>query len=138
MTIIPRTGAGVIAMNDDMFLLIKRGKDPHKGCWSLPGGSQELGETLEECARREFKEETNLDIEGLLFVTIRDRIKYNDDGSVAHHFVLATYITEEVSGEPKAMDDAEDIGWFTLDEMEALETTPGTPEFISNVMNDLF
>ena len=138
MTIIPRTGAGVIAMNDDKFLLIKRGKDPHKGCWSLPGGTQEAGETLEQCARREFKEETNLDVGDLLFVTMRDRIKYNADGSISHHYVLATYISEDISGEPKAMDDAEDIGWFGLDEMDKLQTTPGTPEFISNLMNDLF
>lgn len=134
----PLTGASVIAVREEKFLLVKRGKAPFKGCWSLPGGSQDAGETLEECARRELKEETSLDAGTLLFVAVRDRIAYHDDGSLSHHFVLATYITEDATGEAKAQDDADDIGWFTLDEMNNLETTPDTPEFISEVMNDLF
>jgi len=138
MQILPRTGASVIVLDNDKTLLIKRGKEPFKGYWSLPGGTQETGETLEECALRELKEETDLDAGQLLFVAVRDQIKHNDDGSVAHHFVLASYVTQDVAGEAEALDDADDIGWFTLDEMNALQITPGTPEFISEMHNDLF
>lgn len=131
----PRTGAGVIALRNEKILLIKRGKAPYKGHWSLPGGSQEIGETLEDCARREFKEETNLDAGTLTFATIRDRIAYHDDGSLSHHFVLAAYVAKKVSGSAIALDDADDIGWYTVDEMAKIETTPDTPDFIAEVLS---
>jgi len=134
----PRTGASVIAVRDEKILLVKRGKDPFKGYWSLPGGSQEPGETLEDCARREFKEETSLEAGSLLFVTVLDKIHHKNDGALSHHYVLATYITENSAGEAKALDDADDVGWFTLDNMDALETTPDTQQIISQAMNDLF
>jgi len=138
MSVRPRTGASVIVLEKDKFLLIKRGKEPYKGYWSLPGGSQETGETLEACAKRELKEETNLSAGLMLFAATRDRIAYDENGEVSYHFVLSTYLTEDFDGEAKALDDADDLGWFTLDEMDALQMTPETPEFISQVMNDIF
>jgi len=112
MPLKPSTGASVLVYDRDKFLLIKRGKEPYKGHWSLPGGSQEVGETLEEAAKRELKEETDLNAEDLKFAKIRDRITYDADGAIKYHFVLATFVTNLFSGEPKAMDDAADIGWF--------------------------
>ena len=60
----PRVAVGVVVLSPDhsKVLLIKRGKPPEQGRWSLPGGGQELGETLEECARREVLEETGVTI----------------------------------------------------------------------------
>jgi len=123
-----------LVYQDDKILLIKRGKEPYKGHWSLPGGSQEAGETLEEAARRELKEETGLEARKLIFGKVRDRITYNKDGSLEFHFVLATFITSDFIGTPKAMDDADDIGWDSLDEMQSIITTPNTPEFIMELL----
>lgn len=134
MTNTPRTGASVLVCKGKQYLLVKRGKDPYKGCWSLPGGSQELGETLEETARRELKEETNLDAGQLEFTKIRDRITKDKAGNITFHFVLATFVTHNATGTPKALDDADDCGWFTLDEMQTLETTPETPQFIMEIV----
>ena len=134
MRLKPKTGASVLVYENGRALLIKRGKAPYKGHWSLPGGSQELGETLEEAARRELKEETNLDAKTLEFAKIRDRITYDDKGKLQYHFVLATFVTNNFSGTPKAMDDADDIGWYDFDEMANILTTPETPEFIMEIL----
>lgn len=131
----PSTGASVLVCNEDKYLLIKRGKEPYKGHWSLPGGSQEVGETLEETAIRELEEETSLKAHTAIFAKIRDRITYDDKGVLKYHFVLATFVVTEFSGTPQALDDAHDIGWYTLEEMNALVTTPQTPQFIAEILN---
>lgn len=136
MPLKPITGASVLVYDKDKYLLIKRGKDPYKGHWSLPGGSQEAGETLEAAAKRELKEETDLTATSLKFAKIRDRITHSDDGALKYHFVLATFVTSTFTGEPKALDDAADIGWFSLEEMKTIRTTPETPEFIMEIMKD--
>ncbi len=136
MTHWPKTGCSVLVTSDEKVLLIKRGKDPLKDHWSLPGGSQEPGETLEECARRELTEETALVADRVEFARVRDRMGHTPDGELTHHFVLATFKVETYSGSAKAGDDAADLGWFTLAEMDALLTTPGTPEFIRELLAD--
>ncbi len=127
----PKTGCSVIVEDQGKVLLIKRGKPPYEGYWSLPGGSQEAGETLESCARRELFEETGLRVNNLSFCAVRDRIQHGDDGALNHHFVLATFIARAFEGKGIAGDDASDIGWYSLSEMQSLLTTPGTPDFIS-------
>lgn len=136
MSLKPKTGASVLVYNENKFLLIKRGKNPYKGHWSLPGGSQEAGETLEAAAKRELKEETDLTATHLKFAKIRDRITHDKDGTLEFHFVLATFVTNAFTGQPKALDDADDIGWFSLEEMKNMLTTPDTPEFIMEIMKD--
>jgi ADP-ribose pyrophosphatase YjhB (NUDIX family) len=136
MPLKPQTGASVLVYKDGKVLLIQRGKEPYKGHWSLPGGSQETGETIEEAASRELEEETTLKAEAMDFVRLRDRISKDEQGSVTFHYVLATFFTQSFSGTAKAMDDADDIGWFTIEEMENLTTTPQTPQFVQEILNE--
>ena len=133
MTVWPRTGCSILVQDRDRFLLVKRGKEPYKGFWSLPGGAQELGETLEECAKRELMEETGLMADEVRFAAVRDRITRNSEGEITHHYVLATFLAIAYSGEASASDDAEELGWFTADEIGDLETTPGALEFIKSL-----
>ncbi len=138
----PRSGASVIVFDKRTsqikVLLIKRGKPPYQGHWSLPGGSQELGETIEECAAREVMEETNLTITDLKFAGINDRISRNESGEIEHHFLLTTFKTDSFQGTPLASDDAADLGWFTHNEMQDLLTTPETPKFVGDVLGHEF
>jgi len=138
MTLKPTTGASTIVQDGNKVLLIKRGKEPYLGHWSLPGGSHEYGETLEECARRELKEETNLDASELKFRKVRDRITRNESGEITFHYVLATYQAMQYSGTPKAMDDAMDVGWFTHAQILQAKTTPETPEFLVEILGSDF
>lgn len=131
----PRTGCSLIVRSSAGILLIRRGKQPFEGRWSLPGGAQEFGETLEECAIRELYEETALRTETIKFVAVRDRISPTGDEPVAYHYVLATFLVEAFEGEPMAGDDAKDIGWFTLDDMMSLDMTPDTMQFVDQVLS---
>ncbi len=116
----PFVGVGVVVWKDDEFLLIRRGKEPMRGAWSIPGGRQNLGETVKEAAIREIREETGLEIDIIGLVDVVDSIRNDDNGVVAWHATLVDYAALYVSGEAVAGDDALSVGWFTLDDLERL------------------
>ncbi|MEM7067806.1 MAG: NUDIX hydrolase [Pseudomonadota bacterium] len=135
MSVFPRTGCSAIVAASNKILLIKRGKEPYKGHWSLPGGAQDVGETLEECAIRELAEETALHATSLKFLATRDRITRNEAGEISFHYVLTTFLITSFEGNEQAGDDALEIGWFTTTEMDDLKTTPETPAFIREMLD---
>lgn len=116
----PIVGIGIVVWREDRFLLVRRGKSPNQGQWSLPGGAQHLGETVVEAARREIMEETGLvvDVGGL--VDVADAIRTDDEGRVRFHYTLVDLVAESASGEAVAADDAEEVGWFGLAELAKL------------------
>ncbi len=116
----PAVGVGVAIFKGDDVLLIKRGKEPRKGQWSLPGGAQELGETTVEAAYREVLEETGLTVEIREIVDVVNVIQKDEKGSIAYHYVLVDYVAEYVSGTAIAMDDAVDVKWVSS---ETISTT---------------
>ena len=130
----PRTGCSVLVAENNKVLLIKRGKNPYKGYWSLPGGGQEIGETLQECAIRELFEETNLVANTIRFGCVRDRIQRLDNGEIAHHFVLTTFVVDHCEGELIAKDDAEECRWYSLTEIARLQTTPDLLPLIKDLI----
>jgi 8-oxo-dGTP diphosphatase len=89
-------------------LLIRRGKEPHYGRWMVPGGTLEWGETLEQAAVREVREETGVEIEIEAFVKIIEAITEGDSG---FHYVIMDYAARWVRGEPVAGSDALDAAW---------------------------
>lgn len=99
------------------LLLVRRGNEPFKGCWALPGGFMEMDETLEECARRELKEETGLEttarFEELKSFSTVDRDPRGRTITVAFLAVVAM-------SEVKGSDDAAEARWFALDELPEL------------------
>ena len=114
----PFIGVGVVVWRDDKVLLIKRGKSPRKGQWSIPGGLQQSGETVAEAARREVREETSVEIEIVDQIAVIDSIQRDDGGRVLYHYTLVDFVAHWVSGEAKAQDDAADAAWVALDELD--------------------
>ena len=116
----PFIGVGVVVWKGDQFLLIQRGKPPRMGQWSIPGGGQELGETVRETAIREVKEETGVDIEVRGLIDVVDSIRADDQNRIAYHITLIDFAARWTGGEPVAGDDAMGVGWFKLADLPAL------------------
>ncbi len=108
----PLVGVGVVVFRDDLVLLIRRGKPPRLGQWSLPGGLQELGETVFQAAQREVREECGVEIDALGIIDIVDAITPDDAGRVRFHYTLVEVLAEWRAGEAVAGDDAMAVAWF--------------------------
>ncbi|WP_020399953.1 NUDIX hydrolase [Kordiimonas gwangyangensis] len=115
----PIVGAGAVVMKDGQVLLIRRGKAPKLGSWSLPGGAQELGETIEETVIREVFEETGLEVRILAFLDVVDLIERDGD-QLRYHYTLVDYLAEPVGGTLRPGTDAADTRFFSLEETRAL------------------
>jgi ADP-ribose pyrophosphatase YjhB (NUDIX family) len=114
----PIVGIGIVVIKDDTVLLVRRGKPPNVGAWTLPGGAQELGETAEEAARRELLEETGLEVETLHFAATVDNIRRDAAGRVRFHYTIIDFATRWVSGEPAAATDVTEAAWARLDALD--------------------
>ena len=96
----PVPAVGAIVFRDGAVLLVKRRDEPNRGRWSPPGGSLELGETVEEAAARETLEETGVTVRPVRVVDVRDFLDKDADGRVRWHYVLMNVLCDYVSGEP--------------------------------------
>ncbi|MGD0628352.1 MAG: NUDIX hydrolase [Terracidiphilus sp.] len=106
----PLVGVGAVVVDEGRVLLVRRGREPLKGQWSLPGGLLEVGESLTAGVAREVKEETGLTVEPLELVELLDRI-HRDGERVRYHYVIADYLCRLVNGELKAASDADAVRW---------------------------
>lgn len=97
-------------------LLIKRKNEPFKDCWALPGGFMEIDETLVECAKRELKEETGIDVDAskLHFKKILDKVDRDSRGRVIS-VVYMTHVSKQIK--VKVGDDAKEYAWFDVNNL---------------------
>ena len=128
----PIVGIGVVVLASNKVLMIRRAKPPRQGQWSLPGGAQELGETVFDAARREVLEETGLDVEILGMVDVVDSISSDNLGNVQYHYTLIDFVaTVTCSDIPIAGSDASEVAWMTLDKISGLELWSETIRIIN-------
>jgi 8-oxo-dGTP diphosphatase len=112
----PAVGVGGVLVHEGRVLLIRRGKEPLRGRWVVPGGTVELGETLEEALVREMEEETCLLVEPLEVVCVFDRI-LREGERVAYHYVIVDYLCRYRAGEARAASDALEVAWARPEEL---------------------
>jgi ADP-ribose pyrophosphatase YjhB (NUDIX family) len=127
---------GILAMvrRGDQFLLVQRAKPPNQGRWGFPGGVQELGETVVEAALRELAEETGVQAGSPRIFTALDAIDRDEDGRVRYHYTLIVVLLDWRAGEGEAADDAAALGWFRLDEIEAVPALPAVGTLIRQAL----
>ena len=121
-----------MVIDEGQALLIRRGREPLLGEWSIPGGTLELGETLEQGVARELLEETGLEVRVLELIEVFDRIyvepaalKVEQKPGPRFHYVIVDYLCERVSGEPVAGSDVTDVAFVceqNLDQYKLTET----------------
>lgn len=129
----PLCAVGAIVLHEGAILLVKRDREPSRGLWSLPGGRVQTGESLIEAVAREVKEETGLDVAVGDFCGIAEWISRDDDGGIAHHYVILDfYAKPHGPTQLKPGDDAADARWVHVDELPELTVTTGLVEFLTD------
>ena len=116
----PVVGVGAVLIHEGKVLLIQRAKEPLRGRWIIPGGTVEVGETLEEALVREVAEETGLTVTPGHLLGVFDRIERRD-GAVDFHYVIVDYLCRYVSGDLRAGSDALAARFATLAELPELD-----------------
>jgi ADP-ribose pyrophosphatase len=124
--VIPRVGVGAIIVKEGKVLLVKRGIEPSKGLWAIPGGTLKLGETLQECAAREILEETGIKIKVGECIYVFDFIERDNKRKIKFHFVIVDFAADYVSGEPQGADDALEARWLSRLELSDLPVAENT------------
>ena len=118
----PIVGVGGVVIHRNRVLLIRRGGEPMKGQWSIPGGMLELGEELAEGARRELKEETGLEVEPLEVLDVFDRIM-RTGRRVRYHYVIIDYACRLTRGRLKPASDVLEACWARLEDLPKYHLT---------------
>lgn len=118
----PVVGVGAVVWKDGKVLLIRRGRPPRQGSWSLPGGRQELGETVFQTAEREIREETGVDIRILDVAGVVDVIDRDGD-QIRYHYTVIDVVALWVAGTAVAGDDAMAVAWVEPDRLGDYEAT---------------
>jgi len=126
----PLVGVGALIIENGRAVLIKRGKAPLLGEWSIPGGMLELGETLRQGAEREAFEETGLTVKATELLGVFDRVVPDSEGRIVYHYVLIDFLCERISGELQAGADAADAQWLTPEEIRSLPLAEDTAAVI--------
>lgn len=127
----PKVAVGAIVRREDTVLLVRRAKPPNEALWAIPGGSVELGESLQAAAEREILEETGITIRAGRPVYTFDVIDRDPDGRVRYHYVITDLLAEYVRGEPVAGDDALEARWVSASELDSLPVSATTLELLA-------
>jgi ADP-ribose pyrophosphatase YjhB (NUDIX family) len=126
----PLVGAGALVVRKGRILLVRRKNPPNRGRWTVPGGLVELGESVEEAARREVKEELGVRAEvGRLF-DVTTYVELDKSGRVRYHFVLVDYIVRPLRGRLVLNPESSAYGWFTRAQVRELDMAEDTREVV--------
>ena len=127
----PVVSVGAVIVDGDRVLLVKRGQEPLKGRWSLPGGVVEAGEELHAALVREAREETGLDVQVGEVVDVLDRISRDAGGRIEYHYVIIDYVCRATGGSLACGTDAEEARWVERADLASYDLTPKVTEVIA-------
>lgn len=126
----PIVGVAAVVIEDDRVVLVRRGRPPAYGEWSLPGGAVEPGESLEEAVVREVAEEIGLTVEVVEVVAVLDRIFWDQEGEVHYHYVLIDFLCRKTGGKLQASSDAISCSHVPFSALAQYNLTKETREVI--------
>ena len=118
----PIVAVGAVILDGSRVLLIRRGREPLKGEWSLPGGAVEIGETLHAAVAREVREETCLDVVVGPVVEVLDSIRRDAAGRAEYHYIIVDYacrLRDSAARRATCGSDAAAVEWVDVTELGA-------------------
>lgn len=127
----PWVGIGCIVFRGEQVLLVRRGKPPRIGSWSLPGGAQHVGETAEAAARRELREEAGIEVGPMALAIVVDAISPDNEGRALYHYTIIDFAAVWTDGEARAGDDVSEVAWALPEEFAGYALTPATHRAIA-------
>lgn len=130
----PICGVGVVAFRDNEVVLIRRGKEPRRGEWSIPGGAVELGEGVRDAALREFQEECGGKIRLRDIVDAVDIISRDAQERVAYHYMVVDFWADWETGAITPASDVMEARWVPLQELDVYQLPPWTREVIEKAV----
>jgi ADP-ribose pyrophosphatase len=128
----PRVAVGAVVFKEQAVLLVRRGQPPAEGCWAIPGGSVQIGETLQQAAEREILEETGVVIRAAEPLFTFDVIEKDAQGRVRFHYVIVDLAAEYAAGSPRAASDAADARWVSAAELRAMRVSATTLKLLAD------
>jgi ADP-ribose pyrophosphatase len=131
----PRVAIGAVVFKDNEVLLVRRGKAPSQDLWAIPGGKVRLGESLQQAAEREIKEETGIIIRAREPVFIFDHVEYGEHDRVLFHYVIVDLIADYLAGQPAPGDDALEARWISSENLKHLKVSKKTLELLLDRFN---
>lgn len=129
----PKVAVGAVVIEEGRVLLVKRKYPPKQGKWAIPGGSVNLGESLQAAAEREILEETGLVIEAKKPIYTFDLIERDSKENILFHYVVVDLFAKYVSGDVQPADDVSDARWFDPDEIEGLDISENTKKLLDKM-----
>ena len=120
----PIASVAVCVLNGQRILVAKRANPPSQGLWSVPGGVVELGETIQDAARREISEECGIVIDVGEIFTVENLIVPDEGGRIQFHYIITYLVARYTSGEARPDSDALDVRWVTPQELNNLDMNP--------------
>ena len=134
MNSLPRPASSAILERDGHFLLVLRRNPPSADMYAFPGGRAEEGETPDDAALREFKEETGITARNPRLFETYDLRSHAPDGTLTSHFLLSVFLVDaDKDAIAVAADDAAAIGWYTLEEILALPVPASVLECVERL-----
>ncbi len=131
----PLVGVGAVIVQDGRAVIVQRATEPLKGQWSIPGGLLEIGETLRQCAAREAREETGLEIEAGEVLEVLDSIHPDPEGRTRYHYVLIDFLCRRLGGELRPGSDAAQVRWVRREELSNFTITETALRVLHKALN---
>jgi ADP-ribose pyrophosphatase YjhB (NUDIX family) len=127
----PFLAVSAAIIRDGRVLIVRRARKPALNLYTLPGGAVEVGERLADAVVREVREETTLDIEPVALAGHREAIMRDQDGRVERHFVILSFASRWLKGEPVLNHELDDARWIDPAELSGYKTTEGLAEIVA-------
>ena len=130
----PSLTVDIFIFNDKKeFILIKRKNNPYKDCWAFPGGFVDYGETTEDAAVREAKEETSIDVD----LQNQFKVYSNPLRDPRGHTITVVYLAKGNMNDMKADDDAKGIEIFSYEELKDMNLAFDHKQILEDIFNSL-